>query len=303
MPSISIVTTCRDREVYLANSITSYVNCGEAAEVIIVDFDSRNPLTHDLIGTEQSSKVTILRAEDQPVWKIGLALNIGIEFASSEYFLKIDSDVSIANIGKTASDLANGRFSFARGLYSQGTSSGLMLTSKSWFEKIGGYNEWMFGWGGDDVDFYERLKEAGATGIAYFKVDQFSEETQKMSTKNSPSKILLSNLFEGGDFCSSHLFTSLRNTILSLAVPQSSSTRLSFRYHLISSNERTYRVEIINYAKELSKRMPTIDAANVIAAGILTLKPDILSTANSRDLIRELTTGLFQSRDFYSHLS
>jgi hypothetical protein len=253
MTTLSIVTTCRDRELFLRHSIDSYINCQIAKEIIIVDFDSAAPLTHEAIGSEKCERVKILRVDDMPVWKIGLAQNIGIEFSSSEYFLKIDSDVSIVNIENTFKKLLNEQIDFARGLFSRGTSSGLMLTSKSLFSKIGGYNEWMFGWGGDDVDFYERLKVSGATGIAYFEPDQFREEKQEMATKNSASKTLLSNYFSHNEFTANPVFSSIRNTILSILIPQSENSRLKFTYTPTADSRSEFLVSINEYSVFFAK--------------------------------------------------
>ena len=278
---ISVVTTCKNRLEYLSESLPSYVALDVVSEVIVVDFDSDIPLSHSAELSRLSDKVKILRVENRPTWKIGLAQNIGLSFVSNDIFIKVDSDVSILSLDSYVKRIAKGELDYIRGMHAKGTSSGMIMSKKSIYEKVGGYNDWLFGWGYDDGDFYNRLNKAGFSRHDFFKQEDFTEVKQHMSVKNSNSKRLISQLLSE-DYAEStnHNFTSMRNYILANIYRQSENRRLTFSYEHVSGGLYNVLVQGLDAVQE--DVMPMIDIANIMAAGLVSDGINILNIGDKK---------------------
>ncbi len=257
---ISVITTCKNRLYYLKDTIESYVACPRVREVVVVDFDSTPPLVDEMMPDE-SEKLNLIRVNNQPIWKIGLAQNIGASFVKSDIFLKIDCDVAIKYIDFYVDDLIKSNGVFYRGKHGDGVSSGLLLIKKRDFDRVGGYNEWISGWGGDDTDLYERLIESGLTA-KYFNAADFQEMVQPMVDKNSNAKILDGYLFDRcSDLASQPGFSLIRNYVLCLMRPQNSLNRLNFFY----DDSSPIRVSIDDFDRRRDLESRYVDLANGLA--------------------------------------
>lgn len=290
---LSLVTTCKNRFQFLSKSMKSYIDQPLISEVIIVDFDSDNSVHEELKAIASMEKVKVLRVDDQPIWKIGLAQNIGLSFVKNDIFLKIDSDVGILNIDKYFESVKAGDFSYIRGMHSKGTSSGLIMAKKELWQKVGGYNDWLMGWGYDDSDFYERITELCGNKLNYFSEEDFSEIKQVMSVKNNNAKKLLTGFdFEDIDFAFDHRFTLSRNYILTKILPQNFYDRLTYKYKKISDS--LYDVEIEDFENKLKNAFPKIELANIIALSLYKSGKSIqdVKTRTHLDYILDNSVGL-----------
>lgn len=241
--NISVVTTCKNRANYLLETIGSFLSQPSVSEVIVVDFDSTEPVYDKLSDFSSNNKLKVLRVDNQPVWKIGLAQNIGINFSSADYVLKIDSDVGILDLNRSLDLLATGN-SFVRGRSKLGVSSGLVLFEKADFLSIGGYNDWITGWGYDDGDFYRRLYAKGLTSHDFLK-DDFFEIKQSFINKNVNAKSLNSVVFpENLGLAADPKFTALRNFIFCNIFEKKFNSGPIFEYLPSSSN--LYAVKVVN---------------------------------------------------------
>jgi glycosyltransferase involved in cell wall biosynthesis len=163
---VSIVTAVRDRLAYLRQVLPDWVAQDLVREVVVVDFGSTAPLAAALART--SPKVRVVRAGEGEPWNSGLALNLGIEAAGCDAVLKLDCDARLHRIGHYLGQL--GRDGFVTGYVpmrdgapdmTRRSCFGQAMFSRRDWDRLGGYHEWMQGWGAEDLDFYTRLEDAG----------------------------------------------------------------------------------------------------------------------------------------------
>ncbi|MDP5030509.1 MAG: glycosyltransferase family 2 protein [Paraglaciecola sp.] len=260
--SVSVVTTCKNRTDYLLETLNSFLSQPIVSEVVVVDFDSTEPVYNKLSDFLSNSKLKVLRVDNQPVWKIGLAQNIGINFAKADYILKIDSDVGIFDL-KPSLELISAGNCFVRGRSQLGVSSGLVLFDKASHISTGGYNDWITGWGYDDGDFYRRLYAKGLTSFNFSK-DDFFEIKQSFISKNVNVKTLNSVVFsDDSGLASKPKFTALRNFIFCNIFEKKTGSKPLFKY--IETSPQLFSVEIIN-DPDLDKQAKNyIEIANCLA--------------------------------------
>ncbi len=181
LPSLDLITPCRNRAEDLKNSLPSWIACELINRIIVVDFNSSKPVIEELSGAT-NERLTVVRVEDEPLWRQGRAQNVGLALTEAQLVLKIDADVSVVDLHPYVEAMASDPTLFFTGFSKHGTSSGLCLAPRRKLRAIGGYHDHMSGWGGDDVDIYRRLKKRGLRR-EIFKAESFSEQGQKMATK------------------------------------------------------------------------------------------------------------------------
>jgi hypothetical protein len=160
---ISIVTRVRNRQEHLLQSLPSWIAQPSVQDIVIVDYGSTKPIDASIL--EASSKVRLCTVHNTPLWKSAKAINIGVQWAACPLVLRLDCDINrVANLetyvgAKTAGNFFSGKMAERdfKGFFGQ------CLFSKDQWASVGGYHEFMVGWGFDDSDFYERLVERGHT--------------------------------------------------------------------------------------------------------------------------------------------
>ena len=86
---ISIITACKNRTDALKVSLMSWLNFKEIHEVIIVDWDSEEPINH---LTKLDPRVKVVRVSDKKYFNQPQPLNLAAKIATGEYILKVDAD-------------------------------------------------------------------------------------------------------------------------------------------------------------------------------------------------------------------
>ena len=94
LPSVDLITPCRNRVEYLRDSLPSWLACPQLRRIIIVDFNSSTPVI-DALGDLGGKRITVVRVEDEPIWRQGRAQNIGLGMAEADLVLKSDADVPL----------------------------------------------------------------------------------------------------------------------------------------------------------------------------------------------------------------
>jgi hypothetical protein len=123
----------------------------------VVDYGSTKPIKVD--DLPDTKKIKIIRVEGTDDWRIGHASNIGADYATNRYICKFDSDVIVEKSDWLQNlNLTN---SFFRGHFQTPVPNGEVILSKEHWLTVGGYHEWLSGYGFDDADFYIRLKSIG----------------------------------------------------------------------------------------------------------------------------------------------
>jgi hypothetical protein len=156
-PSLSLVSYVRDRSSYLARSLPHWRAAPEIAEIIVVDYGSAEAVDPALFGGDRRCR--LIRVENAPYWKQSKAENLAIEEAAGPLILKLDADSYLPPEAIPAL-LTLAPCQFITGSYVC-SQSGQAVFWKSDWAAVGGYHEFMSGWGYDDHEFYRRLLAAG----------------------------------------------------------------------------------------------------------------------------------------------
>jgi len=156
-PRLSVVTPVRNRLPSLLSSLPSWQRCAQVGEIVVVDLGSAEPIRAQHFSSVD--KLKIVRVANADCWRIGLAINIGVDCAAHDGICKLDADIELHGTALSSTlDLAS---AFYRGRAGTPVSNGQVIFHRSHWRSVGGYNEWLSGYGYDDSDFYTRLRRQG----------------------------------------------------------------------------------------------------------------------------------------------
>jgi len=158
MAFITFVTTCRGRLTHLRETLPSFVRQPDAA-VTVVDYGCPEA-SGDWVEAN-FRQVEVVRSPESMRFELARARNLGAARVRSPWICFIDADTRVADdFCERISPLLD-----AGGFYNAGFRSletfGTCVCAKADFERIGGYDEVLQGWGNEDQDFYARLLLAG----------------------------------------------------------------------------------------------------------------------------------------------
>ena len=176
----SLVTTCMNRQSFLAKSLASWDgHCFK--EIIIVDWSSERPVHEMEILRRLKTPLRIVRVDGQTIFNAGNARNLGASLAEGEYLAFVDSDMLLE--GRTVkveraptgarprrTPVYTGQSKLIKtwlrkGWFYHGQDQlppfGLLLVHKDDFHRVNGYSENMPAYGYEDNDIYFRLEAAG----------------------------------------------------------------------------------------------------------------------------------------------
>jgi glycosyltransferase involved in cell wall biosynthesis len=162
----SLITTCKGRLLHLKQTLPTMI-AQKFHEVIVVDYDCPQQ-TSDWVRSNYPS-VTLAKVKNEPLFNISTARNIGAKQSVGDVLCFVDADIEIAPgfLEWFTTNFTQNKFYVLepqtlqkgserlKGLY------GLVACTREQFEATGGYDEIIAGWGGEDIDFYWRLKKAG----------------------------------------------------------------------------------------------------------------------------------------------
>ncbi len=187
MKTISVVTCSKDRNEYLVKNFTSTKNINNLKEHIHIDFSS-NLSTKNIYKTNDKLKIIHIKNENE--WWLARAFNAGFHYASGDYILRLNADAELNFEEFNKINLENISYiNFRFGA----TDYGNILCKSSVLEKINGYNEFIFGWGYDDLDIHNRIianNEINTKildGSKYINTE-FHENFKRVSNYNSENK-------------------------------------------------------------------------------------------------------------------
>ena len=151
--SIAIVTVCMNREEHLVRTASAVARWSHHQVHIIVDWSSDTPLLRSRLPSD--SRIRLVRVNHEKVWSPALAYNFGISLVNSDYVMRIDADCwpelcwePFKMLSPDTAYVGQG----GAGRYGQ------FLMPLEMFDRVGGFNERMVGWGFEDKDLRFRLE-------------------------------------------------------------------------------------------------------------------------------------------------
>ncbi len=164
--AISIVTVVMNRTNHLLATASKVSQWPCHAEHLIVDWSSECPLERATLPDD--SRIRLLRVEGERRWQLTRAYNFAIGMASHEIVLKLDADCWINRTKTVEIDLDPGTYlRSAQG----GGLNGIFMIRRDDFFAVGGFNEYLLGYGHDDKDLYHRLDRTCQS--SFFQPDIF----------------------------------------------------------------------------------------------------------------------------------
>jgi len=162
-PRYSIITTCKGRLHNLKRTLPEFLK-QENAEVIVVDYDCPDGTSEYVSGFHPSVRVVV--ATNNPSFNASHARNLGAAQACGDFLVFLDADVVIAANFLAYIDSQMNSHSFAMfGPPAQNSLRGSCVVSREAFERLGGYDELLGGYEGEDLDLYMRLRLIGAKKV------------------------------------------------------------------------------------------------------------------------------------------
>jgi glycosyltransferase involved in cell wall biosynthesis len=275
--SVALITPCRNRAEHVLGSLPSWLACRQVDRILIVDFNSTPELLPQLAAFDLE-RVTVIRLEDEPLWRQGRAQNVALRYASAQgdttTVLKVDADIEVVSIAPYLEAMAGDGALFYRGFSKLGSSSGSCLFRLGQGRRCGGWHDQMSGWGGDDVDFYQRMRRRGLRATV-FEPESFRETTQPMEGKNSEAPRLDSELLQNQpQLAGQPLFSGIRNTLLSVLHPQNRARALRYRFQPDPRHPRLVRATLRPRSRQaLALGRYSIELANILA--VHHFRPDL----------------------------
>ena len=193
-PNVSLICVCKNRLESLRVSLSSWLLFDPIKEIIIVDWDSEEPI-HNL--TQLDPRIKVIRANNKKYFNLAQPLNLAASQATGDYILKVDTDYIINPYynffesysidetcfvsgahdapdlvygpdqnGEYAIDMAKNEFMNVVdyvNCFSQYFRylRGMLYVSRENFLKVNGYNESIDTYGFEDGDMETKLKSLG----------------------------------------------------------------------------------------------------------------------------------------------
>ncbi|MDO8419516.1 MAG: glycosyltransferase family 2 protein [Rubrivivax sp.] len=153
-PRLSLITTCKGRLAHLRRTLPLMV-AQPGCEVVVVDYDC--PQRTEQWVRSTFPQVRTVKVGDAAVFSASKARNRGAEVARGEWLAFVDADILLSPefAARLGSLLQAGHYYRPRP--ASPDMHGTFVCSRSDFLELGGYDEAIRGWGGEDVDIYHRI--------------------------------------------------------------------------------------------------------------------------------------------------
>ena len=162
-PSISIVTVCMNRVKHLRCTLPLVSAWPHHAAHIVVDWSSDVPVKHEDLPDD--SRIQLVRVEGESSWNPSLAYNFSVSLVKTEFVIRMDADCWPSLDFDPNIVLRENRIwvgAGGEGRYGQ------FLMPRETFWAVGGFNEYMRGWGFEDKDLRFRLHSQQQIDLSEF---------------------------------------------------------------------------------------------------------------------------------------
>ena len=160
---LSYVVVCKGRLHHL--KVTLPILMRMQGEVIVVD-DNCPDGTADWVAANHPAAVVQRFVDGQP-FNLSRARNSGAATAKGDWLCLIDADVCLRDgfSALVSSTVGQDCFFSVRPFHEKRGIGGTCVVRAKHFHRIGGYDEVIVGWGGEDTDLYHRLRQSGLRHI------------------------------------------------------------------------------------------------------------------------------------------
>lgn len=156
IPFVSLVLTCKNRLEHLKQSLLKISN-QKSIEIIVVDYGCTEGTREWVKANYPEARVVCV--DDDPIFSISRARNIGALHAGGEFIMFTDADILIDfPISVWVEENATNDEFYSVDPRSDASLCGTAIINKCDFYSVGGYDEAFRGWGGEDTELYARLK-------------------------------------------------------------------------------------------------------------------------------------------------
>jgi len=156
---LSLITTCKNRLPHLKQTLPLMLK-QPRAEVIVVDYGCEQGTAAWVKENHPAAK--LVQVSDDPVFCVARARNMGAKIASHETLCFVDADVLMhLEFCKWLEFNQNPNWFYVYPAHKEYELFGFVIVAREHFSKVGGYDEAIEGWGGEDKDLYERLARVG----------------------------------------------------------------------------------------------------------------------------------------------
>lgn len=160
--SLSLITTCKGRLHHLKQSLPTWVaqqGSNFEVEVLVVDYDCPNK-TADWVQ-ENFPAVRVVKLSNRPHFNTSKARNEGAKRARNEWLAFVDADVCVSEdfLLQITGLLNSQRYLVPNS--GDPNTWGTCVLHRKLFESVGGYDELLDGYGGEDNELYSRLQFVG----------------------------------------------------------------------------------------------------------------------------------------------
>lgn len=163
-PLLSIVVTCKGRLAHLRQSLprmTAQADC----ECVVVDYDCPDGTAAWVRASHP--RVRLVEVAAEPRFNAARARNLGAKAATAEWLAFVDADVLLeTGFAPTLGGLLR-RGQFFRPQPVTRETMGCVVCHRGDFHAVGGYDEVLEDYGGDDVDLYQRLLRFGSVATPF----------------------------------------------------------------------------------------------------------------------------------------
>lgn len=157
LSDLSFVVTCMGRLAHLRESLPRLATFAPA-RIVVVDWTCPERAGDWVDATHPGC--TVVRVRDRSRFNLAGARNAGAAAVTTTWICFIDVDVLAApGLKDLLPMLADDAYYVAEP--STTSLRGTVLSPRAAFERTGGYDEVIAGWGSEDTDFYRRLELAG----------------------------------------------------------------------------------------------------------------------------------------------
>ncbi|HTQ74428.1 MAG TPA: galactosyltransferase-related protein [Burkholderiales bacterium] len=160
---LSFVTACKSRLAYLKQTLPLLAQAD--AETVVVDYGC--PQGTRAWVKENFPAVKVVAVDDDPGFCLSRARNLGASAASAARLCFVDADIKIrSGFAPWLRENFRPRH-FYRASPCAPDAWGTFACSAEDFHAVGGFDEAMRGWGGEDDDLYLRLENCGCRPSAF----------------------------------------------------------------------------------------------------------------------------------------